>query len=214
MIIDELLLGLLIHAFKGVELALEVTLERLASLNDLLHDLISLFLGDTWSKWVVGEVSANADSSGLDHLGLVFWEHWGVEGGGVHVRLVDGCGVVTVVVLDDLVEELVELDVRALGSSVNTDSRVEVLAAREDAGSERDTLVVLLIFVFIPDLLGQVLGAERLGSFWEEWQVDEVFWRVQPWTSVGPSLNWSESAFLLRGTSAGVVRATHCIDEI
>ena len=205
MVLDELLLGLLVHAFEWVELALEVALERLAGLNDLVHDLLSLCLGDTWSEWVVGEVAANTDSSGLDHLGLILWEHWSVEGGGVHVGDVVVGWLVTVVVLDDLVEELVELEVRALGSSVNTDSRVEVLAAREDAGLEADTLVILLILVFIPDLLGQVLGAERLGAFWEEWPVDEVFWSLKPWSSVGSSLDWSESAFLLRGTSAGVV---------
>ena len=214
MVLDELLLGLLVHAFKGVELALEVTLERLAGLDDLVHDLLSLCLGDTWSEGVVGKVAANADSSGLDHLGLILWESWGAEAGGVHVGDVVVFWLVTVVVLDDLVEELVELEVRALGSSVNTDSRVEVLAAREDAGLEADTLVVLLVLVFIPDFLGQVLGAERLGAIWEEWPVDEVLWSLEPWSSVGSSLDWSECAFLRWGTSAGVVRAAHCIDEI
>ena len=214
MVLDELLLGLLVHAFKGVELALEVTLERLAGLDDLVHDLLSLCLGDTWSEGVVGKVAANADSSGLDHLGLILWESWGAEAGGVHVGDVVVFWLVTVVVLDDLVEELVELEVRALGSSVNTDSRVEVLAAREDAGLEADALVVTLILVFVPDLLAQVLGAERLAIIWEEWPVDKVLWLSEPWSSVGSSLDWSEGAFLLRGTSAGVVRAAHCIDEI
>jgi len=213
-ILDELLLGLLVHAFKGVELALEVTLERLAGLNNLLHDLISLSLADTWSERVVGEVAANTDSCGLDHRGLIFWKSWSVKRCGVHIGDVVVTGRMSVVVLDDLVEELVELGVRALGSSVNTDSGVEVLAAREDAGLEADALVVTLILVFVPDLLAQVLGAERLAIIWEEWPVDKVLWLSEPWSSVGSSLDWSEGAFLLRGTSAGVVRAAHCIDEI
>ena len=175
-VLNELLLGLLVHAFKGVELALEVALEGLASLDDLLHDLVSLSLGDSRSEWVVGEVTSNTDSSGLDHLGLILWKSGGVEGGGVHVRDVVGCWGVTVVVLDDLIEELVELQVRALRSSVNTDSGVEVLAAREDAGLEGDTAVINLILVLIPDFLGEVLGAERLSTFWEQWPVFKVFW--------------------------------------
>ena len=136
MILDELLLGLLVHAFKGVELTLEVTLEGFASLDDLVHDVVSLGLGNTWSEWEVGEVTSNSDSSGLYHLCLVFRKHWGVEGSGIHVRLVVVFWLVTVVVLDDLIEELVELLVGALGSSVNTDSGIEVLASGEDTGFE------------------------------------------------------------------------------
>ena len=46
------------------------------------------------------------------------------------------------IVLDDLVKELVELVVRALRSSIDTDSRVKVLAAREDASLETDSFII------------------------------------------------------------------------
>jgi len=40
------------------------------------------------------------------------------------------------VVLDDLIEELAELGVSVVGSSVNTDTRINVLNARENASLE------------------------------------------------------------------------------
>ena len=44
MIIDELLLILLAHTFQRIELSLEVTLEGVASRDNLVHDIESLLL--------------------------------------------------------------------------------------------------------------------------------------------------------------------------
>jgi hypothetical protein len=63
---------------------------------------------------------------------------------------------VTVVVLDDLVEELVEGSVGVVGTSIDTDARVEVLDTGEDASFERYTLGALLVFVLVPNFLCKV----------------------------------------------------------
>lgn len=73
-----------------------------------------------------------------------------------------------VIVLNDLVEELVELGVSIMRSSIDTDSGVEVLDAGENAGLEGNALCALLVFVFFPDFLGHALGQLGLGSGWEE----------------------------------------------
>ena len=105
MVLDELGLGLLVHALEGIELALEVTLEGLDSLNDLVHDLESLSLGKSGSERVVLEVSANSDSSGDNHSGLILRKGRGVELLSIHVRNVLGVLSVLMVVLNDLVKE-------------------------------------------------------------------------------------------------------------
>lgn len=67
MILDELVLVGLAHALQGVELALEVSFESVASGNDLVHNLKSLFLGNAWTEWVVFQIPSNSDSRGVDH---------------------------------------------------------------------------------------------------------------------------------------------------
>jgi hypothetical protein len=135
-VIDKLLLGSGIHTLKRIESTLKVTLELVASLDNLVHDFESLFLGNTRTERVAGKVSANSNSSGLDHSGILFIERRSVEVGGVHVGNVLGIRGVTVVVLNNLIEELVELGVGFVGTSVNTDTGIEVLDTREDAGLE------------------------------------------------------------------------------
>jgi len=61
-VVDELLLDLLIHTLEWVESSFQVSLEFATSFNNLLHDFVSLLLGNTWSKWVVGKISSNSNS--------------------------------------------------------------------------------------------------------------------------------------------------------
>jgi len=78
-VLDELGLSLLVHALEGVELALEVTLEGLERLDDLVHDVESLLLGESGAEGEVSEVSAHSDSRGHDHGSLVLGEGRGHE---------------------------------------------------------------------------------------------------------------------------------------
>jgi hypothetical protein len=73
-----------------------------------------------------------------------------------------------VVVGDDLIEELVELGVSIMRSSVNTDTRVLVGNTGEDASLESYALSAGLILVLLPDFLGQALLALRSGAFLKE----------------------------------------------
>ena len=131
MVLDELLLGGLIHTLEWVESTGKIAFEGLGSGGDLLHDLESLLLGDTWSKWVSVEVSSNSNSSGDDHGGLLLGELSVLEGGGIHIRDVLVLWSVLMVVHDDLIEKLVESGVGVLGTSVEADTGVEVLNTRE-----------------------------------------------------------------------------------
>ena len=182
MIVDELLLILLAHAFQWVEFTLEVALEGVASLDDFLHDLQSLCLGDTWTEWVACAVSSNSDSSGVDHCGLLLSEIGVLETLGTHVGDVLGIWGVAVVGLDDVVEELVEFRVGVVGASVNTNARVLVGDSGENAHLEGDTLSAFFVFILLPDFLGQASLA--LVLFWqgsggeEVIEVDEILWAL------------------------------------
>ena len=85
MVSNKLVLNLLGHTFKRVEGSLEVTFELLAGLDDVLHDLESLFLADTWSEGEASEVSSNTDTCGNNHLCHSFFKGWAVEFVSVHV---------------------------------------------------------------------------------------------------------------------------------
>jgi len=54
---------------------------------------------------------------------------------------VDSSWGMSVIVLDNFVEKLVELGIRIVGAGIKADSGVEVLNTGEDAGLEGDTLV-------------------------------------------------------------------------
>jgi len=122
MIVDELLLDILLHTGQWIEGSCEVTIEGLASLDDLFHDLISLIVGDTWTKRIASEVSSYSDSCGLDHGQFLLGEFSVFKSLGRHIRLVLGIWSMPVIVLDNFIEKLVELGVSIMRSSVDTDA--------------------------------------------------------------------------------------------
>ena len=65
---------------------------------------------------------------------------------------------VSVVLKDDWVEKVCEFLIGIKGSSIDTDSRIEVFASREDASLEGYTESISLIFVLIKDCWGAVLA--------------------------------------------------------
>lgn len=136
MIFDQFVLVFRAHTVQWVEFTLKVSLEGVACLDDLLHDLESLLLGDAWTEWIVGEVSSNSDSGGVNH-GLLLGSEVGVlKAVGVHVRDVLVIWLVAVVVLNDLVEQLVESVIGIVRSGVDSDTRILVSNTREDAHFE------------------------------------------------------------------------------
>ena len=175
-ILGELLSLGIIHGVETVELSLKVTLEAVASINDSLHDGVSLVLGNSWSEWEITEVTSDTDTGGDDHVGLILWEGWAVELGGVHVGNVLVSWLVTVVVLNDSIEELVECAVRVHGTGVGTNVGVWVLATGEDASLERNSSGIGLVLVLLPNFLGKSSLEEGVAVIWEKWPVLEVLW--------------------------------------
>jgi hypothetical protein len=78
------------------------------------------------------------------------------------------------VVLNDLVEELGKLGVALVRTSISSDTRVDVLDTREDTCFERDSEVIGLFMVLIPDFFSKIFTDERFSSSWENWEPSEL----------------------------------------
>jgi len=71
MVSNKLLAILFAHSGKGIESTSEVTLEGLASCDNLSHDFIALFLGDSRTKRVFVEIATNTNTSRNNHFCFV-----------------------------------------------------------------------------------------------------------------------------------------------
>ena len=71
---NKLILVSLTHSGERIVLSSEFNLEAVASLNNLLLDLVSLCLGNSWTKREFSQVSSDSDSSTDDHGSVFSWE--------------------------------------------------------------------------------------------------------------------------------------------
>ena len=102
---NQLLLLSFSHGSKRIECSGKLTLEGIASLNDLLLNSIALLAGNSRTKREVSQVATNSDTSRLDHGGILRWEGWCLELSGIHVALMTSLQLVLMVVFDDWIEE-------------------------------------------------------------------------------------------------------------
>ena len=182
---NELLLSSLIHAVESVELAFKVTSEGATGLNDLVHDLVALLVSDTRAESIAIKVTADTNTGRSDEGGTFLRERWAVELLSVHVGDVLVGWLVTVVVLNDLVKELVEGLVGVSAASIAANAGVDVLAAGEDASLEGDTAGVLLVVVLLPDVLCEKSADRRLAVSGELRESSELLRILEVGTALG-----------------------------
>ena len=108
---NQLILLFRSHCSERIEGTGELTLESVASLNNLLLNLIALFSSDTWTKRIVFEITSNSDTGRLDHRSVLSREWWALKFGVIHITDVLGTLGMTVVLLDDLVHHWSESSV-------------------------------------------------------------------------------------------------------
>jgi hypothetical protein len=159
-VLDELLLDGSVHAAESVVGTLEVTFEVAEGFGDSLLNFLALFASEAGAERELGEVAADANAGGLDHLGVFLGERRANKLGVVHVGDVTVGDLHLVVILNDGVEQVGESLVAVHGTGVAADARVSVLAARQDASLEGDTVGVLGFLVLVPDLFVEVLAEE------------------------------------------------------
>lgn len=82
---------------------------------------------------------------------------------------------VSVVLLDDLIEEGSEGIVRVVGASIDTNARLGPLASREDGLLEGEAELVVLVLQLFPDLWCKALGEEGLSASGEVGEISDLF---------------------------------------
>ena len=155
---DELVLILGAHSCERVEFTGKLALECAAGLYDLLLNLIALLASDAWSKRVISEVATDSDSGRFDHSGIIIREWWTLKLGVVQVAYMPVCLSVSVIGLNYFVHERCESDIGVMRTGINTDSRVNVLAARENGRLEWEAMGILLILELVPDVFCKELS--------------------------------------------------------
>merc|ERR550519_316665 len=166
-VVDQLLADLLVHAGEGVVGAGEVTGHLGESLGDNLLNSDALLLGDSGGETESIDGTTNANTGGVDgdigvdvSLNLL----------NIHVRGVPGIGGDSMVLLDDSIKDIGEIlvgipvtGVDAAVLVVELNSAGNGLGEGEAGGLGDDVLV------FVPSLLGHVLGHQRVGGLdgWE-----------------------------------------------
>jgi len=161
-VVDQLLADLLVHAGEGVVGAGEVTGHLGESLGDNLLNTDALLLGDSGGETESIDGTTDANTGGVDgdigvdvSLNLL----------NIHVRGVLGIGGDSMVLLDDSIKDIGEIlvgipvtGVDAAVLVVELNSAGNGLGEGEAGGLGDDVLV------FVPSLLGHVLGHQRVGG--------------------------------------------------
>ena len=114
MISNELLLLLWGHGSKRIEGTSKFSLKAIASLDNLLLNLISLFLSDARSKRISRQVTTYSDASRLDHFSVFWIERWALKLGMVHVTDVTSSFGMSMVMLNDLVHHWCKGSIRIM----------------------------------------------------------------------------------------------------
>jgi len=174
MIGDQLFLLLWGHGSERVVFTSKLTGELTEGGGDELLDIFSLLSGDGGTKWVIGKVWGNSNSSRVDHLVFVSWERWALEQLVVHGGEMLVTWLVTVVGLNDLVKEWSKRIVGVVGTSVGTDTGVGPLGSRKDTLLEGEAELVSSVLALLPDILGEALLQERGSTSWEMREARDV----------------------------------------
>lgn len=151
MVLYKLFSILFTHCSERVVGSFELSFKGLTRLFDFLFYFKSLFSGYSRSKRIVSEVPSNSDSSGFYHGCFILWEGrafqlWCIHTGHMFVGLL-----VLVVVKNNLVEKRCKGFVWIVWASVNSNSRVKILAARENADLEWNSMLIFFACTSFPD---------------------------------------------------------------
>ena len=107
----------------------------------------------------------------------------------------------TMVRFNDFIHKILESIVRVMAASIDSDTGISVLTAREDSCLEREAMLVLGSLVFRPNFWGEVLHQKGFCSSWEFWEAYDIFWLFEMGSALGlfdfflNLLNWSSSLF-------------------
>jgi len=156
MVVDELLADLLIHTGQGVVGTGQVTGQFGEGVLHQSLNIDTLLLGDSWGKTETLDGATNADPAGVDgYIGL----NVASDLGGVHVGGVLEVGSKTMVLADEGIEDISEVNIGVLITSVDAAVLVvEFNCASNGLGQGELRGLGDNIAELVPFLFGDVLG--------------------------------------------------------
>jgi hypothetical protein len=89
----------------------------------------------------------------------------------------------TMILLNDLVQEGSEGVVGVVGAGIDAYSRLGPFGAGEDGLLEGEAVLVLGVFELIPDFLVQTFGEVTVGTGWEVGEFFQILWCMQVGTT-------------------------------
>jgi len=208
---NKLFFFFLWHRTEWVESSSQITLESLTCFNNFVHNLNSLFICNTWCKWISLEIATDTNTSWNNHGLLVLWKRWALQLWRVHIGSVLGVRAVLVVGFNYLVKEFIENLVWAVRTSVATNTWVDVLGSWNDASFEWNSKVVFFILVLFPNFSSSKFACKWLLVICgPNWEISKILRTLQPGTAGSLASNWSWSSNL-RSMSVFRWCATHLI---
>ena len=143
----------------------------------LWHSLlnqVSLFFGNTWSKWEILEISSESNPSWNNHCWLFSCEGRTFKFCVIQITDVHSFFRVAVVSLDDLIKKPVECIIWMVTSSIYSYTWIYILNSRKYHPLKWNSTFILFRLVHVEYLWGQKFAQEWFGSSWEFWEADYV----------------------------------------
>jgi len=168
MVIDQLLADLLVHAGQAVVVASQVAFELGESVLHQVLNTDTLILGDSGGKTESLDGAADTDSARVNgDIGF----NVGGDFGGVHVRGVLEVSSKTMVLTDEGIEDISEVKIRILITSIDTAMLVVELNGTSDSLGQGETRGCgNMVAQFCPFFGGDVLGSQGVSRFdFGEW---------------------------------------------
>jgi len=156
-VFNQLFLGGSVHAVKRVVGSRKLTCHIAEALSDFTFKFSTRLGADTRSKAVVGSVTSNANTGGLDQNLSSNWQSGAVHAISAHLAFVLIIGTVAVIILNNLIHQRSKGRVTAVRTSIDTNARVSVLGTREDSSGEIEAHVIFLACQLLEDFFGAEL---------------------------------------------------------
>jgi hypothetical protein len=157
-VFNELLLDGRVHAFDRVVVAFELTSLLLKNSCDLFLKCEAVCLANSRTQSEAVNISCDSNSSALDEDLSNEGKSWAVHSLDRHLGLVLGIRGMAVVLLDHLVHQGSEDLVTVMAASINSDTRVGVLASTENCINKTETFIVLCVLELLKYFGGAELG--------------------------------------------------------
>ncbi len=178
MVFNQLLSFFFFQIIEWVVLASKVSIETLQRSGHFFLNFQSLSICNTWSQRECFKISTHTDTSAYYHFGIFRVYRRSIQSIGTHVCFTDML-FYSVVTFDHVFKEVLEGNVGIMRPSVDSCSRISVLASRKYTLFETNSRFIFQILVLCPYLRCEALKQQTFSSCWEYGEMNEFTGRLE-----------------------------------